>query len=186
MGSMAASNESAAEEAQSIWIQKTEGDLRYTNAKKLEKAKQALAKKADRREANPVVNVNRYKNSEATATQIISAKAGSGVSSTTRDIKIEGFDVSFGEQVLLKHTDLSLTFGRRYGFVGRNGLGKSTLLHMISSRQLLIPAHMSILHVEQEVIGDETIALQSVLESDTVREGLFAEETAITKAMADG
>ena len=49
-----------------------------------------------------------------------------------------------------------------------------------------IPGHLSILHVEQEVVGDETIALQSVLESDTVRESLLAEEISINKKLADG
>lgn len=52
--------------------------------------------------------------------------------------------------VLLQGADIVLAFGRRYGFVGRNGLGKTTVLRMISSRQLHIPAHISILHVEQE------------------------------------
>ena len=41
----------------------------------------------------------------------------------------------------------------RYGFVGRNGLGKTTLLRMISEKQLMIPSHISVLHVEQEVGG---------------------------------
>ena len=40
---------------------------------------------------------------------------------------------------------------------------------------------MSILHAEQEVTGDDTIALQSVLESDTVREGLLKEEVEINR-----
>lgn len=55
-------------------------------------------------------------------------------------------------RVLLQGADLTLAFGRRYGLVGRNGLGKSTLLRMISGGQLRIPSHISILHVEQEVI----------------------------------
>ena len=37
---------------------------------------------------------------------------------------------------------------------------------MISEKQLQIPSHISILHVEQEVVGDDTIALSSVLECD--------------------
>ena len=49
-----------------------------------------------------------------------------------------------------------------------------------------IPAHLSILHVEQEVVGDDTLALQSVLESDIVRESLLAEEISINKKLADG
>jgi ATPase subunit of ABC transporter with duplicated ATPase domains len=52
-------------------------------------------------------------------------------------------------QVLLTGANMSLTYGRRYGLVGRNGLGKSTLLRTISRRQLIIPKHISILHVEQ-------------------------------------
>lgn len=34
--------------------------------------------------------------------------------------------------MLLQNADLTLSFGRRYGLVGRNGLGKTTLLRMIS------------------------------------------------------
>jgi len=35
-------------------------------------------------------------------------------------------------RVLLKEADLMLIFGRRYGLVGRNGIGKTTLIKMIS------------------------------------------------------
>lgn len=48
---------------------------------------------------------------------------------------------------------------------------------MVDSRgQLKIPSHISILHVEQEVVGDDTPALQSVLECDFKRESLLKEE----------
>ena len=57
---------------------------------------------------------------------------------------------------------------------------------MISSRQLIIPAHLTILHVEQEVTGDDTLALQSVLESWTLRESLLQEEKELNKKMAAG
>ena len=35
-------------------------------------------------------------------------------------------------RVLLLGADLLMSQGRRYGLVGRNGIGKSTLLRMIS------------------------------------------------------
>lgn len=89
-------------------------------------------------------------------------------------------------RVLLQGADLILAFGRRYGLVGRNGLGKTTLLRMISGKQLKIPSHISILHVEQEVVGDETLALQSVLECDTIRENLLKREKEITTAINNG
>lgn len=79
-----------------------------------------------------------------------------------------------------------LAFGRRYGLVGRNGLGKTTLLRMISSKQLAIPSHISVLHVEQEVTGDDTTALESVLESDTVRTELLQKEKELTALLNSG
>lgn len=92
------------------------------------------------------------------------------------DIKLENFDVTFGEKVLLQNADLMLVFGHRYGLCGRNGLGKTTLLRMVSNGSLQIPKHITVLHVEQEVVGDETVALDSVLECDTFRNDLLARE----------
>lgn len=89
-------------------------------------------------------------------------------------------------RALLNGADLHLAYGRRYGLVGRNGLGKTTLLKMMSARGLRIPSHISILHVEQEVVGDDTLALQSVLECDTVRESLVCEERELTAKMNIG
>jgi len=185
MGAEVAKNEIDENLGENMWIQKVESNLRV-DSKALEKAEQVLAKKAGKKEGSPAVNTTRYRSNEATASQVLSKKAESGMALLTKDIRLEGFDVAFGEKVLLKNADMTLTYGRRYGMVGRNGLGKSTLLRMMSSRQLVLPGHLSILHVEQEVVGDETLALQSVLESDTVRESLLAEEISINKKLADG
>lgn len=69
----------------------------------------------------------------------------------SKDIKVEGVDVSIGGLRILTDTTLTLAFGRRYGLVGQNGIGKSTLLRALARRELAIPTHISILHVEQEV-----------------------------------
>lgn len=53
-------------------------------------------------------------------------------------------------------------------------------LNIYSSGQIRIPSHISILHVEQEVVGDDTLATQSVLECDTKREALLKEEKDIS------
>lgn len=87
---------------------------------------------------------------------------------------------------LLQGAELSLAFGRRYGLIGRNGLGKTTLLKMLASRNLRVPAHISILHVEQEVAGDEMTALQSVLETDMLREALLREEKSLNALISNG
>merc|ERR1719471_1592614 len=144
---------------ESIWIQKSESTLQV-DSKKLEKAEQQLQKKQARQQQGGGAGAangnpgNRYKTNEATATQVINkkdARAEASGNNNSKDIRIENFDISFGEKVLLKSAELSLVYGRRYGMVGRNGLGKSTLLKMVSSGQLIIQSHISVLHVEQEV-----------------------------------
>ena len=51
---------------------------------------------------------------------------------------------------------LTLAYGRRYGIIGRNGVGKSTLLRHIAMREVPIPSHITILFVEQEVQSNFT------------------------------
>ena len=48
----------------------------------------------------------------------------------------------------------------------------------------MIPSHISVLHVEQEVAGDDTPALQSVLECDEKREALLKEEKALNAKLS--
>lgn len=100
----------------------------------------------------------------------------------SKDIKLENFDIAFADKVLLRGANLTLTYGRRYGLVGRNGIGKSTLLKLIANRSLVIPRHISVLHVEQEVNGDDTSALDAVLECDVVRTKLLEEEKTLSKS----
>lgn len=73
---------------------------------------------------------------------------------------------------------VSLQYGTRYGIIGRNGIGKSVLLRAISSREgpfSCIPTWYSILHVEQEIVGDARSPLEVVLASDRERLWLMGE-----------
>jgi ATP-binding cassette subfamily F protein 3 len=181
--------QSSNQTVESIWLNKQDAALKTVDSKKLEKAEAQLQKKLEKKETTPTPAV-RYKSSEATASQVISRKDANddpnNTANNTKDIKIENFDIAFGEKTLIQGANISMSYGRRYGFVGRNGLGKSTLLQLISSRQLIIPAHITILHVEQEVIGDDTLALQSVLEALTDREALLKEEKDINMKLNSG
>ncbi|XP_068945423.1 ATP-binding cassette sub-family F member 3 isoform X1 [Petaurus breviceps papuanus] len=160
------------------------------NAKKLEKAEARLkAKQEKRSEKDTLRTAGPPVLEEASASQAGSKKESrleSSGKNRSYDVRIENFDVSFGERVLLTGADVNLAWGRRYGLVGRNGLGKTTLLKMLATRSLRIPAHISVLHVEQEVVGDDTMALQSVLESDTFREGLLQRERVLSAQIAAG
>lgn len=106
-----------------------------------------------------------------------------GDQAKSKDIKVNGIDISIGGKRILSDTTLTLAFSRRYGLVGQNGIGKSTLLRALSKREVSIPTHISILHVEQEITGDDTPALQAVLDADVWRKHLLAEQEKITKQL---
>ncbi|PVD35594.1 hypothetical protein C0Q70_02557 [Pomacea canaliculata] len=155
------------------------------NQKKLEKAEAKIQKKQGKRSDAPPKEKNIIQELASASQQINKRDARLDASGTSRslDIKIENFDIAFGDKTLLTGANIHLVCGRRYGLIGRNGLGKTTLLKLISSRHLKIPSHISVLHVEQEVTGDDTVALQSVLECDEKRESLLAEEKALNQKL---
>jgi len=82
--------------------------------------------------------------------------------------------------VLLEDINIRLVKGERYGFVGLNGSGKTTLLRRMSRYDIpKFPGHIRILHVEQEILGDDTTVLEYVLSCDAVREELLGREKAL-------
>jgi len=102
------------------------------------------------------------------------------VDSQAKDIKIEAFTLAYESTVLLRDADLTVAHGRKYGVIGPNGTGKSTLLRHISQRHLPIQDHIQILHVEQEIEGTDQIALDAVVEADEERMSLMKELETLT------
>lgn len=86
----------------------------------------------------------------------------------SKDIKVDNVDVSIGGQRILTDTNFTLAHGRRYGLVGNNGVGKSTLLRALSKRELPIPTHISILHVEQEVCAPHPLPRNRPWDADLI------------------
>lgn len=62
----------------------------------------------------------------------------------SRDVKIGSASLVFHGKVLITDTTLELTYGRRYGLLGENGCGKSTMLKAIAAREFPIPEHVDI------------------------------------------
>ena len=79
-------------------------------------------------------------------------------------------------KALLDNCRLRLTYGRKYGLIGRNGIGKTTLLNGIARKELeKFPKHLHVLHVEQEIDGDDVNVLDHILRCDVERLELMRE-----------
>jgi len=102
------------------------------------------------------------------------------------DINIPNFSISAAGKILFKDASLTIGRGRRYGLVGANGRGKSTLLKMIASRDLILPPRIDFLYVEQEVVADNTPAVDAVLKADKRRWDLMEEEKNLMKKVDAG
>uniref|UniRef100_A0A8C7G9E1 ATP-binding cassette sub-family F member 1 n=1 Tax=Oncorhynchus kisutch TaxID=8019 RepID=A0A8C7G9E1_ONCKI len=102
------------------------------------------------------------------------------------DIKLERFSISAHGKELFVNADLLVVAGRRYGLVGPNGKGKTTLLKHIANRALSIPPNIDVLLCEQEVIADDTPAVQAVLKADTRRLKLLEEERQLQALLEKG
>lgn len=102
------------------------------------------------------------------------------------DIKLERFSISAHGKELFVNADLVIVAGRRYGLVGPNGKGKTTLLKHIASRALSIPPNIDVLLCEQEVVADDTPAVQAVLKADTRRLKLLDEEKRLQSRLEKG
>ncbi|KAI3826067.1 hypothetical protein L1987_00109 [Smallanthus sonchifolius] len=83
-----------------------------------------------------------------------------------KDITVDSFSVSVGGKELLKNATVKISHGKRYGLVGPNGKGKSTLLKLLAWRQIPVPKNIDALLVEQEVVGDDRTALEAVVSAN--------------------
>ena len=112
------------------------------------------------------------------------------------DIKVENFSIAAKGKDLFVNASLLIAQGRRYGLVGPNGWvekilyfhfwtkllnviifshGKTTLLRHIEKRILQIPPSIDVLLCEQEVVADDTTAVQVILKADIKRTRVMEE-----------
>merc|ERR1719482_1175121 len=74
------------------------------------------------------------------------------------DVKIEQFSMSVYGKEFISDTKLELNFGRRYGLIGANGSGKSTMLAAIAAREIPIPKHVDMWFLDSEAKPEEVSA----------------------------
>lgn len=94
-----------------------------------------------------------------------------------------------GERALFEGLSLTLHHGHKLGLIGRNGVGKSTLLDVVRGRlrpeegEVVRPASWRLAALEQHVQPSGRTALDFVLDGDTALRGV---ERAIAKAEREG
>ncbi|XP_018832851.1 ABC transporter F family member 4 [Juglans regia] len=91
---------------------------------------------------------------------------GDEADANVKDVTIDNFSVSARGKELLKNTSVKISHGKRYGLVGPNGMGKSTLLKLLAWRKIPVPKNIDVLLVEQEVVGDDRSALEAVVSAN--------------------
>ncbi|KAJ6501428.1 P-loop containing nucleoside triphosphate hydrolase protein [Mycena vitilis] len=166
------------------------GKASKVDVKKLEKQEAKLKAKIEKRsrrdlyEGSKLLDAHRKQQTyEEMFMKINPLEASNASKNKSKDIHLPSIDVSFASNRILSGATLTLAHGRRYGLIGRNGVGKSTLLRHIAMREVPIPAHITILFVEQEIIGDDTLAIDSVLKADVWRDHLMKEEASLNASL---
>lgn len=109
-----------------------------------------------------------------------------------KDAVVNQLTLSYGGgRDLLYETHLVIAHGHRYGLMGPNGVGKSTLLKRIASGTVPgWPLHLTVHMVEQEVLGSSRSALECMREvvsgGGSARKGKeLEEEVALLETVLD-
>jgi len=97
-----------------------------------------------------------------------------------KDIQVRSVSLALDNgRAILENAELKFAYRRRYGLVGKNGIGKTTLLKAVAAMEIPgFPRHHRVLHVRQEMsaAGGDITVLQAVLQADVERNALLQEE----------
>lgn len=92
-----------------------------------------------------------------------------------RDIHINNLSILFHGAELLMESNLELNSGNRYGLIGLNGCGKSSLLAALLNKEVPVPDHIDTFLLRREMPASDKTALQCVMEADEERHRLERE-----------
>lgn len=143
---------------------------------KVEKIEQELKELSDR--AN---NVNQDGDNPFSVT----FEAGGG-NDGSKNIVFNKVSVSVNGKTLFQEASVKLSAGSRYGLMGPNGRGKSTILRLLNSRELPVQKNLDILLVEQEqeFTASEESAVEAVMRSHK-KQIAYMEEAQVLQAKAE-
>ncbi len=108
-----------------------------------------------------------------------------GVDARSRDINVQNFTLQHKGMVMLDQTEIVLNHGNRYGLLGRNGCGKTTLMKALGARAVPIPEGIDIFHLKEEIEASDTVtAIEAVMSVDEERAQLEKEADRLNEALS--
>ena len=152
-----------------IFVHKDNSKDKELKMGKKERRKKEVGKKLSTEEEI----LNEWEDNERSIDTIFLPR-GRGPLGRSRDVDLKRVNITINGNELLTGATLRLHAGRHYGLVGRNGVGKSTLLRRMALARIDgFPDYLMVLHVKQEVEGDDTPVLETVIRSDKERLNLL-------------
>ncbi|CAG8572216.1 2439_t:CDS:2 [Funneliformis caledonium] len=102
----------------------------------------------------------------------------------SKEVDLKDVNITVGHKELLVDARLQLKTGVHYGLIGRNGIGKSTLLKCIGHGTLVgFPKNIRVLYIEQlDNIDERENIVQIVLKADKERSRLLNEKLTLQTA----
>ena len=133
--------------------------------------KEKKKKKSEKADAAEIMN--EWEDNERSIDTIFLPRSR-GPLGRSRDIDLKRVNITINGNELLAGATLRLHAGRHYGLVGRNGVGKSTLLRRMALARIDgFPDYLMVLHVKQEIDGTDTSVIDTVIQSDKERLALL-------------
>lgn len=102
-----------------------------------------------------------------------------------RDISVANLSLLYHGVPLLEDTEFTLNYGNRYGFIGRNGCGKSVFMRTVAARCFPIPDGIEIFHLKEEIEATDMTAKEAVMSVDVERNTLEQEAEDLNERMLD-
>eukprot|EP00929_Paragymnodinium_shiwhaense_P084185 TRINITY_DN449_c0_g1_i5.p1 TRINITY_DN449_c0_g1~~TRINITY_DN449_c0_g1_i5.p1 ORF type:complete len:610 (+),score=198.80 TRINITY_DN449_c0_g1_i5:89-1918(+) len=130
-------------------------------AKKASKSEKERADAVDKVEKESMLKGQGQKRAAVLDTAVVTGVLAS--QSSSLDVKIDKFSMSVYGKDFITDTMLELNFGRRYGLIGANGSGKSTMLAAIAAREVPVPDHIDMWFLDSEAPPEEVTAVQAVV-----------------------
>lgn len=79
---------------------------------------------------------------------------------------VEPLDIKFPSLTILENTKLTVKFGEHYILLGKNGIGKTSLLTAIADKTIAVPNDLDLVYVKQEEPESNLSVLETLLSTN--------------------